>query len=71
MQGNESGNSQDPNQNLPKGISASDGTISGTILWVNDPPPPEEEIETTDEIQIIGNKVMIVDNFVDESTIID
>ncbi|MHC5779714.1 hypothetical protein [Nostoc sp.] len=37
------------------------GTITGTILWINDPPPETELVETYGEIHIIGSRVRIVD----------
>ncbi|MHC5936169.1 hypothetical protein [Nostoc sp.] len=42
-------------------IARNAGTINGTILWVNDAPPEAELVETYGEIEIVGNRVRIVD----------
>ncbi|QLE46502.1 hypothetical protein FD723_40535 (plasmid) [Nostoc sp. C052] len=62
MQSEENSNQQDdPKQAVNDISSDSFGTITGNVLWVNDPPPDEELVETYGQIEFVGNKVRIVE----------
>lgn len=63
MEESENSSSQDEDRDLSKDISSDSaaGIITGNILWINDSPPEEELIETYGTIEMVGNKVRIID----------